>query len=103
MAQQNSPLTRSNMNQATSVSPLGHESSPKNDISCSLLTRKPFFFVALGSSIIPSDLCAAGFTMENFGFSPSNFYEVCQLLSGFIVVDESVNEKKVYRIDRESN
>lgn len=48
MAQQNSPLTRSNVNQATSVSPLGHESSPKNDISCSLLTRKPFFSLRLG-------------------------------------------------------
>ncbi|MCG3741184.1 hypothetical protein [Vibrio cincinnatiensis] len=33
MAQQNSPQTRSNPNQATSVSTLDHESSPKNDIS----------------------------------------------------------------------
>ncbi|EGQ8101706.1 hypothetical protein M3919_003826 [Vibrio parahaemolyticus] len=33
MAQQNSPLTLSNMNLATSVSPLEHESSPKNDSS----------------------------------------------------------------------
>ncbi|ARC95075.1 hypothetical protein B6A42_27025 (plasmid) [Vibrio coralliilyticus] len=33
MAQQNSPQTRSNVNSATSVSPLGHESSPKNDSS----------------------------------------------------------------------
>ncbi|MGY5652176.1 ArdC family protein [Vibrio cincinnatiensis] len=31
MAQQNSPQTRSNPNQATSVSTLDHESSPKND------------------------------------------------------------------------
>ncbi|MFZ3461427.1 hypothetical protein [Vibrio harveyi] len=31
MAQQNSPLTRTNMNSVTSVSPLEHESSPKND------------------------------------------------------------------------
>lgn len=33
MAQRNSTLTRSNMTQATSVSTLDHESSPKNDIS----------------------------------------------------------------------
>ncbi|ARC95161.1 hypothetical protein B6A42_27630 (plasmid) [Vibrio coralliilyticus] len=35
MAQQNSPQTRSNVNSATSVSPLEHESSPKNDSSSS--------------------------------------------------------------------
>ncbi|NOH36599.1 hypothetical protein F0245_25425 [Vibrio chagasii] len=33
MAQQNSNLTLSNSNSVTSVSPLEHESSPKNDIS----------------------------------------------------------------------
>ncbi|MFZ3461419.1 hypothetical protein [Vibrio harveyi] len=33
MAQQNSPLTRTNMDSVTSVSPLEHESSPKNDNS----------------------------------------------------------------------
>ncbi|EJB0234252.1 hypothetical protein OEA42_004018 [Vibrio parahaemolyticus] len=37
MAQQTSTLTRSNLNSVTSVSPLDHESSPKNDASCSAL------------------------------------------------------------------
>ncbi|MEZ8862530.1 hypothetical protein [Vibrio sp. 10N.247.311.51] len=35
MAQQNSTPTLSRLNSATSVSPLEHESSPKNDISWS--------------------------------------------------------------------
>ena len=39
MAQQNSNLTLSNSNSVTSVSPLEHESSPKNDISCRVVER----------------------------------------------------------------
>ncbi|EHA1078772.1 hypothetical protein FG297_22835 [Vibrio alginolyticus] len=37
LAQRNSPQTLSNMNLATSVSPLEHESSPKNDSSNALI------------------------------------------------------------------
>ncbi|MFS1431745.1 hypothetical protein BCT99_015230 [Vibrio lentus] len=40
MAQQNSTPTLSNSNSSTSVSPLGHESSPKNDISSPLAVLK---------------------------------------------------------------
>ncbi|CAK2421504.1 conserved hypothetical protein [Vibrio crassostreae] len=40
MAQQNSTPTLSNSNSSTSVSPLGHESSPKNDISGPLAVLK---------------------------------------------------------------
>ncbi|PMG52399.1 hypothetical protein [Vibrio splendidus] len=40
MAQQNSIPTLSNSNSSTSVSPLGHESSPKNDISSPLAVLK---------------------------------------------------------------
>lgn len=39
MAQQNSNLTLSNSNSVTSVSPLEHESSPKNDISSPIVER----------------------------------------------------------------
>ncbi|MEZ8918571.1 hypothetical protein AB4440_08255 [Vibrio splendidus] len=41
MAQQNSNLTLSNSNSVTSVSPLEHESSPKNDISKRLQPVEP--------------------------------------------------------------
>ncbi|MEZ9300097.1 hypothetical protein AB4168_16565 [Vibrio splendidus] len=40
MAQQNSTPTLSNSNSSTSVSPLGHESSPKNDVSSPLALSK---------------------------------------------------------------
>ncbi|MEZ9340055.1 hypothetical protein AB4354_11000 [Vibrio splendidus] len=40
MAQQNSIPTLSNSNSSTSVSPLGHESSPKNDVSSPLAVLK---------------------------------------------------------------
>jgi len=39
MAQQHSTPTLSKLNSATNVSPLEHESSPKNDISCPVLNR----------------------------------------------------------------
>ncbi|MEZ8122549.1 hypothetical protein ACED30_23965 [Vibrio splendidus] len=50
MAQQNSNLTLSNSNSVTSVSPLEHESSPKNDISKRLQPVEPSRDVALSGS-----------------------------------------------------
>ncbi|MEZ8286626.1 MULTISPECIES: hypothetical protein [Vibrio] len=50
MAQQNSNLTLSNSNSVTSVSPLEHESSPKNDISKRLQLVEPSRDVALSGA-----------------------------------------------------
>ena len=46
MAQQQSTLTHSNLDTATSVSPLGHESSPKNDISSTSRGNKTMTTIA---------------------------------------------------------
>ena len=50
MAQQNSNLTLSNSNSVTSVSPLEHESSPKNDISKRVQLVEPSRDVALSGA-----------------------------------------------------
>ncbi|NOI21171.1 hypothetical protein F0223_23500, partial [Vibrio coralliilyticus] len=102
MAQQNSPQTRSNVNSATSVSPLGHESSPKNDSSKG-------FTVAVGSEISPKQLAAYGFQMNNFQFFPSSIQKVESLLNTrmacsrikaarFRVEDKSYFGQRIYYI-----
>ncbi|GLT20498.1 hypothetical protein GCM10007938_42830 [Vibrio zhanjiangensis] len=94
MAQQNSPLTRSIVNPATSVSALDLESSPKNDSSLG-------FRVALGSDIRPVDLAACGFEMKQFVFYPSQFEVVSALIdTRFTVVDQSVGRQRVYAFVR---
>ncbi|HAS4082256.1 TPA: hypothetical protein P7L52_003263 [Vibrio cholerae] len=64
------------------------------------MRNSPVFFVAQGSSVNPSDLKHAGFVMQNFGFYPSNFEEVCKKMADFQVTNESVGSKKVYRINK---
>lgn len=94
MAQQNSPLTRSIVNPATSVSPLDLESSPKNDSSLG-------FRVAIGSDIQPEDLADCGFEMKQFVFHPSKFEIVSALIdTRFTVVDQSVGCQPVYAFIR---
>ncbi len=64
------------------------------------MRNSPVFFVAQGSSVNPKDLKRADFVMQNFGFYPSNFKDVCEKMTGFQVTDESVGSKKVYRINK---
>ncbi|HHP0488713.1 TPA: hypothetical protein ACRZ4F_005484 [Vibrio harveyi] len=177
MAQQNSTLTLPKCQTATNVSPLEHESPPKNDVSWRLLElpmhldaskvvsvvlrREHFgswetpreqwvegfqlmavmaagterhiknfmpsqrsvaeikhecdeiakalkvtlvdkslgfgFTVAQNSNITPEQLKAAGFTMRDFKFYPSDFEEVKKrLCNDFIVCDESTPTQAVF-------
>ena len=94
MAQQNSPLTRSIVNPATSVSPLGTKAHQKNDSSLG-------FRVALGSDIRPVELASCGFEMKQFVFYPSQFEVVSALIdTRFSVVDQSVGRQRVYAFIR---
>ncbi|WP_439148153.1 hypothetical protein [Vibrio sp.] len=60
MAQQNSNLTLSNSNSVTSVSPLEHESSPKNDISKRVHPVEPSRDVALSGSTSVGNIVVIG-------------------------------------------
>ncbi|HFI9382354.1 TPA: hypothetical protein ACVU30_004306 [Vibrio parahaemolyticus] len=60
MAQRHSTPTLSKLNSATNVSPLEHESTPKNDISCHLLQQLPAY-------LDPSKVVSVVVRGEHFG------------------------------------
>ncbi|KFA99522.1 hypothetical protein [Vibrio sp. ER1A] len=100
MTQPNTTPTLSTMQNSDPRLAVGHESSPKNDISVELLRFRQGFRVARGSNILPEHFKAAGFTMHDFEFYPSSLIEVKARLPQFVILDLSTPTERIYSFDR---
>lgn len=58
------------------------------------------FTVAEGSTITPEELAQAGFNLKNFRFFPACFEKATTALHDFLVIDESIGNKRIYRFER---
>jgi hypothetical protein len=99
MTQPNATPTLSTWQNSDPRIAVGHESSPKNDISVELRSQQGFC-VARGSDILPEHFKAAGFTMHDFKFYPSSLLEVKARLPQFVILDLSTPTERIYSFDR---
>ena len=111
MAQQNSTLTLSTCQTATSVSSLEHESSPKHDVSLEQSkSAQQGFSIASWSDITAEELKAAGFVQRDAQYFPFTLAEVRALIMRqfqigtlrdcFVVLDVSTPFETLYSFDR---
>ena len=115
MAQRHSTPTLSKLNSATNVSPLGRESSPKNDISLLRIPQRTEeeehgFSLTPCSDITLAELKIAGFTSRNSKFYPSTLaevernilhhFQIGDLTDNFIVKDVSTPSRALFSFHR---